>query len=302
MNSNISHNLDQLIVLDAIDREGGFSKAAKVLHRATSAVSYSVRNLEEQLGISIFDRSGHRACLTPEGQVILDEARAVLNRARELETVVDQLRKGWEPKLDIVLDGSLPMTPIMRALSRFNEDDIPTRIRLKVEYLNGVKTRFNRDNSDLMLVLDWIGDTQHITRPLPPVEMCLVVKNDHRLAQISEPIERSHLTKFVELVVTDSSEKEVTHHRLSLGGADVFELSDFHSKRQALLEGVGFGWMPLHLASDDLAKGTLLELNFVEGSRYRFSPYLVRRINATLGRSARLFIEYLDEAFELDND
>lgn len=301
MNSNISHNLDQLIVLNTIDQENGFSKTTKILHRTTSAVSYSVRNLEEQLGVSIFDRSGHRARLTPEGQVILDEARTVLNRARDLETIVGQLHKGWEPKLNIILDNSLPMTPIMRALSRFNEDDIPTRMRLKVEYLNGVKSRFQRDKADLMLVLDWIGDTQHITRPLPPVEMCLVVKNDHRLAQLTDPIERSHLTKYVELVVTDSSEEKVKHHRLSLGGADVFELSDFHSKRQALLEGVGFGWMPLHLASDDLKRGSLIELNFVEGSRYRFSPCLVRRINDTLGRSARLFIEYLDEAFEMDN-
>ena len=62
--------LDQLEVLDAIARLGSFSAAAQELHRATSAVSYANKTLESSLGVSVFDRSGHRAKLTESGRLV----------------------------------------------------------------------------------------------------------------------------------------------------------------------------------------------------------------------------------------
>jgi DNA-binding transcriptional LysR family regulator len=54
-------SLETLQVIDAIDRKGSFAAAAAELHRVPSAITYSVRQLEEGLGIAIFDRAGHRA-------------------------------------------------------------------------------------------------------------------------------------------------------------------------------------------------------------------------------------------------
>ena len=53
--------LDQLAALDAIERTGSFAGAAATLHRTTSAMSYAIRALEEALGLTLFDRRGHRA-------------------------------------------------------------------------------------------------------------------------------------------------------------------------------------------------------------------------------------------------
>jgi DNA-binding transcriptional LysR family regulator len=56
--------LDALQVLDAVDRKGSFAAAAGELHRVPSAITYSVQQLEEGLGVQVFDRRGHRAVLT----------------------------------------------------------------------------------------------------------------------------------------------------------------------------------------------------------------------------------------------
>ena len=69
--------LDQLIVLDAVAREGSFAAAAQVLHRVPSAVSYAIKGLEDALGVSLFDRTGRIAVLTPAGRRLLGEAREV---------------------------------------------------------------------------------------------------------------------------------------------------------------------------------------------------------------------------------
>ena len=74
-------NLDQLRVLDAIVRTGSFRAAAEELHRAQSAVSYAVKNLESDLGVQLFSRDASRPVLTPEGQAVHAKARALLYSA-----------------------------------------------------------------------------------------------------------------------------------------------------------------------------------------------------------------------------
>ena len=83
--------LDQLEVLESIDRLGSFSAAARHLGRATSAVSYAIKSLESALDVELFDRSGHRAELTRAGRLILAEGNEVLTRARGIESLASRL-------------------------------------------------------------------------------------------------------------------------------------------------------------------------------------------------------------------
>ena len=70
MNSPIT--LDALKVLDAIERKKSFAAAADALFRVPSAVSYTVNKLEEDLDITLFDRSKRKAELTPVGKMLID--------------------------------------------------------------------------------------------------------------------------------------------------------------------------------------------------------------------------------------
>lgn len=287
--------LDQLAVLDAIDRLGSYTAAARSLHRATSAVSYAVKSLEEAIGITLFDRSAHRAQLTPAGRVVLDEARVVLDRSHGLSLVAERLRDGWEPRLLVVLDGILPMPPMMRALKRFGDAGTPTQIHLIVEYLSGVSQRFRDNEGHLMIVLEPSPHPTLRARAFPPVDMVLVVHPDHPLKRLGRSVRRIDLKDYVELMVEDSGPDKVRQPPLYLGSSHVFRLSDFHSKREALLGGVGFGWLPRHLAEHDLEEQRLVLLGFEEGDTHTFSPKLMYRRDVPLGRSAALFIKLLEE-------
>ncbi len=70
--------LDQMRIFVAIAEAGSFRAAASRLSRVQSAVSHAVANLEAELGVSLFDRSGHRPVLTPAGRSLLSDARAIL--------------------------------------------------------------------------------------------------------------------------------------------------------------------------------------------------------------------------------
>ena len=164
--------LDQLRVLDAIDRTGSFALAAAELHRVPSAVSYAVRQLEEALGVVLFDRAGRRATLTAAGRRVLELGRELLTGADRLGRLAVELRGGWEPELHVVVDGALPFLPVSRSLKRFAEPDVPTRLRVDVEFQEGVVHRFVHDEADAMMILGFSGDGDQVgydALPLPPL-------------------------------------------------------------------------------------------------------------------------------------
>lgn len=292
--------LDQLRVLDTIERSGSFTAAARELRRATSALSYSVRTLEEGLGVELFDRSKHRASLTDAGRILLSEARAVLERASALERSATRLREGWEPRLDFVLDGLVPLTPIIRAVQRFTELGAGTRLELNVELFGGVAERFARTEADLMLSVGLEEDPSLRSVPLPPLEMLLVARADHPLCAEVRRVHREDLERHVELRVRDSSRAPLQGDVPRTGGLSphAFTFSDVRALNEAILGGLGFGWIPRHLVQDALNDKRVAVVLFEEGFRRRFTPRLAHRKGRPPGRAASAFIEAVLEEVE----
>ncbi len=287
------YTLDQLAVLDSIARTGSFAAAARSLHRVPSAISYTVHALEEGLGVVLFDRASHKASLTPAGRRLLEEGREVLRRAGQLEQLASTLGEGWEPELRIVVDGAFPMSPFTDALKTFVTRRIPTRIHLDVEYQDGVIDRFDTDQADFMLALGLEDGGRFKGIPLAPLEMVLTVGAAHPLAH-ARGLTREALLDHVDLVVKDTSPAFALDPRKTfLGSRHVIRFSDFHSKRLALLSGVGYGWLPHHLARADLDAGALVLLDFPEGNRWAYHPQLITRRESLPGRAATLFMEIL---------
>ncbi len=286
-------SLDSLEALEAIHRHGTFAGAAKALHKVQSAVSYSVKQLEESLGVELFDRAGHRAVLNDRGRAVLEEGRQVLSRARRIETLAERFQEDWEPSVEIVVDGILPMEPLMRVLKTMAEDAVPTRIQLKVEFLGGVQDRFEKDDADIMLAKDYARSRALKEHPLPKVDVVLVASSAHSLCDTGSDLTLADLHAHIELTVHDSSESQRIADARLFGGPRVFYLSDFATKKQAIAMGLGFGWMPLYLVQEELERGSMRIVPFEGGSKYRFTPSLVHPADRPLGRAGSIFLRRL---------
>ena len=285
-------SLDQLRVLDAVVRQGSFAAAGQALGRATSAVSYGISRLEEELGLSLFVREGRKAQLTEAGHSILLEARTLLERAEELSVRAKELRGQWETRLSVVVDGCLPLGDLMRAVQALKAVQAPTEVTLVREYLSGVKECFDKGNFDLMVSIDFSGDAEHVAEPLSAVKLWLMAPMDHSLG--GREVSRAELASEVELVVCDSGKVTKTvGARLSLGSPRVIAFSDFATKLSALRSGLGIGWMPEHLCRPYLDSGELCRLTVEGAKEHIFVPHLLRRRRQPLGRAARLFVDRL---------
>lgn len=285
--------LDQLRTFDAVIRHGSFAAAAKVLHRVPSAVSYTIRHLEEALDVELFDRSGHRVALTGAGQRLLEHARRVLDDTRKLHAAAHEVASGWEPELRLVVDAALPRSPWVDGLRHLIEQGVPTRIRLYEETQEGVVERFLRDDGDLMAVLSEDGQVaQHPWGLLPTVEMVLVAGADHALTGRSA-IAREDLDAHVSLVTMDSARRYADTPRDDyLDTSRRMYVSSFGAKLDLLCAGVGFGWMPRHLVDDALQRGTLALLDGFETHRWTYHPRLVWRADRPPGPAASLLFAH----------
>lgn len=85
-------DLRQMEVVVAVAEEGGFTAAARRLHVVQSAVSGTVRALEKELGIRLFDRTTHRVVLTTAGEDFVPAARATLRAAEQARAAADAAR------------------------------------------------------------------------------------------------------------------------------------------------------------------------------------------------------------------
>lgn len=287
-------SLESIEALAAIVDTGSFAGAAKALHKVPSAVSYQVKQLEGALGVELFDRTGHRAALTPAGVAVLDEGRFLLARARRLERLAQRFAEGWEARLQVVVDGAIPTGAVLEALTRLGEEGVPTHVQLRTEYLSGVPRRFAELGADLMLTLVQPADPLLEVEELPAVVFVLVAAPGHPAAQ-ADTLELADLQQHLELSVHDSDERTVARDTNLIAGARVFYVGDFSAKKEGLVRGLGLGWMPEPMVEQDLAAGRLVALPLAQGSRRRFPLALARRRDRPLGPAGRRFAKLLRE-------
>src|SRR5438876_5834497 len=100
--------LDQLRTFIAAVDEGSFSAAGSKHRRAQSVVSQTLANLEAQLGVKLFDRSGRYPRLTEEGRSLLADARGVAEQVDGFKARAHAMREGLEPELAVAVDVMLP--------------------------------------------------------------------------------------------------------------------------------------------------------------------------------------------------
>jgi DNA-binding transcriptional LysR family regulator len=125
-----SLTLDQIRIFLAVADAGSFSKAAKQLNRAQSAVTYAIQKLEAQFSIPLFDRTAYRPALTEAGRALLPRARRISEETNAFRGTARSLASGLEAELTIVVDSMFPMHAVVEALRSFTATfpTVPPRV------------------------------------------------------------------------------------------------------------------------------------------------------------------------------
>ncbi|VVN80711.1 HTH-type transcriptional regulator YhaJ [Pseudomonas fluorescens] len=286
--------LDQLRVFVTIVDCGSFSAAARHLRRAQSAVSNAISNLEEALGLSLFDRSGWKPKLTSYGHSLLIDSRKVLISSDQLKAHALALTKGLETDLSLAVDVMFPVDRLVRLVAEFRRVFPTIELRLHTDVLGGVAEKVIAEGYDLG-IQGSLPDISPglVSHVLPGVSLAPVSAPDHPLAD-KKHLSHEQLQEHVQVVLTDRTQR--TEGQIFSVFSKVHILtSDLGSKHALLRAGLGWGFMPGHVAQEDLENGRLVELDLAKRSpRSRNIPLLlVYRANNPPGPAGQWVIDRL---------
>ena len=291
--------LDSLAVLDAIDRRASFAAAAEELHRVPSAVTYAISKLEQDLGVTLFDRSGHRAVLTPAGRELLDEGRHLLRAASGLENRIKRVATGWEAELHIAVGDLINHTEVFRLIQRFFSEEAGTRIRVIEEVYGGTWDALVTGRADLAIGAPGSGPAGggYATREIGRVDFAFAMVPDHPLANLPEPLKASDILAYRSVSAADSSRNLPPRTSGLLSGQEVLTVTDMVAKYQAQRMGLGVGFLPVSWIADDVEAGRLVTRKVEENKETALSAIAWR--SDYIGRALRWFLDHLQDDAQL---
>ena len=284
--------LEALETLDAIERHGSFAAAAAALYRVPSAVSYTVSQLESDLGIAVFDHSGHRAVLTPAGRLLLDEGRRILTASRKLGAAARRLANHWEPKLRITLDASVPPATIWPILADFTREHPEIDVRIEENVLAGSWEALLEHRVDLAIgVTDPPAHSGVRRARYTNVAFVFCVAPSHPLTQCGRTLCDDDIRAWRALVVADSARQFARRDGHLLDGQPRLTVASMASKIAAIRAGLGVGYCPRAWVDADIEAGRLAALPTRGASAPRESYLLWHR--GDIGRALAWFLDRL---------
>ena len=264
---------DALTMIDAIARTGSFAAAARELGKVPSALTYSVRQLEDALDVLLFDRRSRQAKFTAAGEELLNEGRRLLAEGAAVANRVKRVASGWETQLSVAVDDVISRLTLFELCEAFYALDPQgkagsgalgnggpgTRLKLRTEVLAGTWEALVNGQADLA-----IGVGMHTAppgvaiEPLGDLEFVFAVAPQHPLAAAAEPLSDVELLRYRAVAVADTAQHLSPLTLNLLPGQDVLTVSSMAAKVEALRRGLGCGFVPEPMVREHLAAGRLL--------------------------------------------
>ncbi len=285
---------EALSMMDSIARTGSFAAAAREIGKVPSALTYSVRQLEEALDVLLFDRSSRQAVLTAAGQELLVEGRRLL---QEMDAVANRVRRiatGWESELTIAVDDAVARRAVFDLMEAFYQlpaeaDSTtagpPTRLKLRIEVLSGTWEALISGQADLAIGTSAQppGSAVHCEL-LGDMEMVFCVAPHHPLAAAVEPLDAASIALHRIITVADTARSLVPMTIGVMPGQDTLTMPSMTAKLEALMRGLGCGALPVAMVRRHIDAGRLVHKAIEQGPRIIALHYAWRNNAATGGQ------------------
>lgn len=173
---------NHLEVLRAVEAEGSLTAAASRLHLTQSALSHSVRKLEQQLGTPLWFREGRRLRLTQAGSHLLALANRLLPQFEHAEMLIGQFASGQAGTLRIGMECHPCYQWLLKVVGPYLEQwpSVDVDVKQKFQF-GGIGALFGHD-IDMLVTPDPLHRPGLVFEPVFDYEQVLVVSANHRLA------------------------------------------------------------------------------------------------------------------------
>jgi LysR family transcriptional regulator, low CO2-responsive transcriptional regulator len=292
--------LRQMRVFSAVARHLSFGKAAEELHLTPPAISMQIKELEEQVGLPLFDRGGRSVTLTVTGEYLLVYVRKILATLKDAEDAVARLSGLQTGRLTIGMVSTAKYF-VPRLMARFRAEHPGIEVRLAIG-----------GNREQLVALLQANEVDLAIMGRPPRELAtraepfavhphvIVTPPDHPLVKAGHAA-ASALADYEFLIREEGSgtraamEKFFADHRLAPRVA--MEMTSNETIKQAVMAGMGISFLSLHTIGLELKAG-LIAVPDIEGLPLAKRWYIVNTLAKTLSPAAEAFRYFMLEEAE----
>ncbi|CUH98555.1 HTH-type transcriptional activator CmpR [Leisingera aquaemixtae] len=274
----------QLLALEAIVSTGTFRGAAERLNKSQSAISHTIRQLEEELELELFSREAYRPALTPAGEIFYREASRVLRQMQGLRSTAARLRAREEPELTLAVSATMDLDPLLPALADTGRRHPATHLRLRMEMMGGPIARLMEGKADIAVAsLDGVPLDDVEAEPVAEVTIRPVASPALNLPAGPRALSASEMQSHVQVVAAGTGGAAHEQSRDLLPGGLKWTVSDLAAKKKVILAGLGWGGLPDHMTEEERRTGALLPLNLEGFPLRRTMIFKMRRRDQAIG-------------------
>jgi DNA-binding transcriptional LysR family regulator len=287
----------QLRVFATVARHLNFARAAEELHLTAPAVSMQIRDLENVVGLPLFDRGGRKVSLTMTGEYFLVHARRMLGSLKNAEDLIARLRSTQTGRLVIgMLSTAQYFLP--RLLAGFLKTHPGVEVNLTVGNRETLVESLHRNEVDLAVMGRPPKELDTRAEPFAIHPLGIVVAADHKLAQLPQvPVSMLANEPFIIREAGSGTriamESYFREHRIA--PPRIMEMPSNETIKQAVIANMGLSFLSLHTVVLELQAGLLRVLN-LEGLPLKRQWHLVHAHARTLSPPAEAFRYYVLES------
>lgn len=276
-------SLDEWVALSAVASAGSFARAGEMLNKSQSSISYTLCKLQERLDVRLLEPDGRRSVLTRDGQALLGRAHEVLEEFNRLERFARHLSDGWEAEVCLALDGVFPTNLLLEALSRFRSEVPQTMLKILETPTSELSAD---DRSDADIIVGTSNANGHTGEPLMQLDFLAVSHPDHPLQKLGRPAQEVDTLHHTQIATAVTHSLPLADKRKS-SIAPQWTVLNVHTAIAAVVQNLGFAWLPRHMVQPMVEQGKLKILPLAQGGRLPVHIYLRFTKHEFAGPAAR---------------
>ena len=284
----------QLVLLEAVARNSSFTRAAEELHLTQPAVSTQIKQLEEEVGMPLFEQMGKKIFLTPAGREMYAFSRTIAQQFTDIRTVLEEMKGIQRGSLDIAVTSTAKyFAPYL--LAAFCKQHAGITVSLNVTNREDILRQLTDNIPDMAIMGSPPRGMPLLADSFMDNPLVVIAPPDHPLAKRGRiPLQTLLQESFI-VRERGSGTRNAIEHFLEQHGQRMnttMEMSRNEAIKHAVMAGLGLGIVSVHTLDMEFKLGRLTVLN-VEGFPILKEWYIVHREGKRFSAAAQAFKEFV---------
>lgn len=255
-----------LRIVHLVARYESIATAAEQLNKVPSALSYTIKKLEESLGVELFIRRGRNLALTPTGEYFIQNSKSILSDIDSLCRNTTLIYTGVEQELTVAVNNIVPRDVIVEFIAEFEKKFYCTQLTVNTEVYNGCWDAIYHKRADVVVGAPHSVPSSDgiISEHVGYMEWDFVVGPQHALATCMSPLENRELRQYTAVCIRDTATNFIPLYAWRLDGQKALFVANLDMAVALIQKNVAIGYIPHHLVKPLLNNGTLIKKPMLE--------------------------------------